>query len=240
VAGFKPTRGLLPLEGVLPFAPSLDTAGLFTQTADDMQRLWSLRGFPAVAPGSRSLAVPAQIPAVDLAMEEAFHAALDGLRKHGWTVETIAMPARFPDLLLAPVAQATAASAGPRAQRWREHGSRIGAKLAQLVEEGLAIPSEKYAAALALIAALKQEMGDVFRTHLVIATPAAPGPAPEGLSSTGDPRLNTPWTALGVPAISLPMPVGDGLPLGLQLVAAAGADSALLALAAEVETSLLQ
>src|SRR4029077_17456903 len=33
-AGFKPTFGLLSLEGVLPFAPSLDTAGLFTQDAD--------------------------------------------------------------------------------------------------------------------------------------------------------------------------------------------------------------
>ena len=85
-------------------------------------------------------------------------------------------------------------------------------------------------------------MADVFRTHSVVATPAAPGPAPEGLASTGDPRLNTPWTALGVPAISVPMPAGGGLPLGLQLVAAAGADSAdsaLLAIAAEVETSLL-
>jgi len=37
VIGFKPTHGTLPLGGVLPFAPSLDTAGLFTQTADDMR-----------------------------------------------------------------------------------------------------------------------------------------------------------------------------------------------------------
>src|SRR4029077_6490379 len=97
------------------------------------------------------------------------------------------------------------------------------------VEEGLGIPAEKHSAALALIAALKREMSNLFRSHAVLATPAAPGPAPEGLSSTGDPRLNSPWTALGVPAISVPMPVGDGLPLGLQLVAAAGADGALLA-----------
>jgi Asp-tRNA(Asn)/Glu-tRNA(Gln) amidotransferase A subunit family amidase len=124
--------------------------------------------------------------------------------------------------------------------RWREHGSGIGAKLAQLVEEGLAIPCVKYAAALALIAALKQEMSDLFRSHPVLATPAAPGAAPKGLESTGDPRLNSPWTALGVPAISVPLPVDDGIPLGLQLAAAEGADSALLAIAAKVEASLLQ
>jgi Asp-tRNA(Asn)/Glu-tRNA(Gln) amidotransferase A subunit family amidase len=50
--------------------------------------------------------------------------------------------------------------------------------------------------------------------------------------------MNLPWTALGIPAISLPMPV-LGLPLGLQLVSESGTDGALLALAAEVE-SLLQ
>jgi Asp-tRNA(Asn)/Glu-tRNA(Gln) amidotransferase A subunit family amidase len=50
--------------------------------------------------------------------------------------------------------------------------------------------------------------------------------------------MNSPWTALGVPAISIPMPV-LGLPLGIQFVSESGSDAALLALAAEVE-SLLQ
>ncbi len=240
VAGFKPTRDLLSLQGILPFAPSLDTAGLFTQTADDMQMLWSLMGFHAAAPKSRSLAVPAGIPAVDPVMEKAFHVALDRLSSQGWTVNAIEMPARFAELLPAARLINNYEGARTHAQHWREHGSRIGAKLAQLVEEGLAIPAEKHAAALALIAVLKQEMNDLFRAHAVVATPAAPGPAPEGLASTGDPRLNTPWTALGVPAISVPLPVGDAPPLGIQLAAAAGADSALLAIAAEVETSLLQ
>jgi Asp-tRNA(Asn)/Glu-tRNA(Gln) amidotransferase A subunit family amidase len=238
VVGFKPTRGLLPLGGVLPFAPSLDTAGLFTQTVDDMQLLWRGMGFQA-ALGSLVLAVPAQIPSVDPAMEKAFSAALDRLRRDGWTVNTIELPARFPELLPAARLVNNYEGAHTHEHHWREYGAGIGARLAQLVEEGLGISSEKHAAALALIAALKQEMGDLFRSHPVLATPAAPGPAPEGLASTGDPRLNTPWTALGVPAICVPVPV-DGPPLGLQLVAAAGADSALLAVAAELEASLLQ
>ncbi len=239
VAGFKPTRGLLPLEGVLPFAPSLDTAGLFTQTADDMQRLWRLMGFQGAAAG-HSITVPSQIPAVDPVMEHAFYSALDSLRSNGWAVDTIDTPAQFPELLPAVRLVNNYEGARTHEKRWLEHGAAIGAKLAQLVEEGMGIHYEKYAAALTLIAALKQEMSDLFRSHSVLATPAAPGPAPDGLASTGDPRLNSPWTALGVAAISVPMPVREGLPLGLQLVAAAGADSALLAVAAEVEASLLQ
>jgi hypothetical protein len=40
--------------------------------------------------------------------------------------------------------------------------------------------------------------------------------------------MNSPWTALGTPAISIPLPVGSGLPLGLQLTADHGQDARLL------------
>ena len=81
-------------------------------------------------------------------------------------------------------------------------------------------------------------MSKLFRQHPFLVTPAAPGAAPKGLEFTGDPVMNIPWTALGTPAISIPIPVSSGLPLGLQLAADRGADSALLALALDIETSL--
>jgi amidase len=62
-------------------------------------------------------------------------------------------------------------------------------------------------------------MAEIFKATPVILTPAATGPAPLGLSNTGDPRMNAPWTALGTPALSIPMPIASGLPLGLQLTA---------------------
>jgi len=46
--------------------------------------------------------------------------------------------------------------------------------------------------------------------------------------------MNAPWSALGTPAISIPMPVTDGLPLGLQLTAAPGEDARLLQTAVQV------
>jgi Asp-tRNA(Asn)/Glu-tRNA(Gln) amidotransferase A subunit family amidase len=70
-------------------------------------------------------------------------------------------------------------------------------------------------------------------------TPSALGPAPKGLASTGDPRANAPFTALGVPAISLPFARSSaGLPLGLQLAAAAGRERLLLDAAVACEQSL--
>src|SRR5260370_13935361 len=57
---------------------------------------------------------------------------------------------------------------------------------------------------------------------------SATGPAPIGLTSTRDSRMNSPWTALGTPAISVPIPIPAGLPLGLQLTAAHGQDARVL------------
>jgi amidase len=49
------------------------------------------------------------------------------------------------------------------------------------------------------------------------------------ITSTGDAVMNRIWTALHVPAITVPFwHSADGLPLGLQLVGALGADRALV------------
>jgi amidase len=55
----------------------------------------------------------------------------------------------------------------------------------------------------------------------VLITPAAPGEAPAGLASTGSAIFNAIWSVLGTPAVTLPLFRGpQGLPVGLQVVAA--------------------
>ena len=49
-------------------------------------------------------------------------------------------------------------------------------------------------------------------------TLAAPGSAPEGLNSTGNPEFGVPSSLLGVPSLSLPLFEGDAMPLGLQVI----------------------
>ena len=51
-----------------------------------------------------------------------------------------------------------------------------------------------------------------------------------GLESTGDPIHNAAWTALGVPAISIPLAV-EGPPVGLQITSRWGAEELLLGVA---------
>ena len=62
-----------------------------------------------------------------------------------------------------------------------------------------------------------------------ILTPAAPGEAPRGLASTGNPVFCTIWTYLGMPAVTLPLLRSEaGMPIGVQLVGRRGNDARLL------------
>src|SRR5439155_3479765 len=69
-------------------------------------------------------------------------------------------------------------------------------------------------------------------------TLAAPGAAPMGLGSTGNPVFNVPPSMLGIPAVSLPLLSIDDLPLGLQIVGFVGEDAQLFAVATAIRDLL--
>ena len=227
IAGFKPTYGLLPLGGVMPFAPSLDTAGLFAETAADMRLLWQLMGRWQNAEANTAIGVPRR-----------FDDTMALLRGRGLRADPIDLPFDLDQLTAA--SRLINCYEGARTLRsvWEQHGEAMGAKLAALIRQGLATPAAEYEAACDTVRRAKQLISETFARTPILATPAAPGPPPLGLDSTGDPKMNAPWTALGVPAISVPIPVGDQPPLGLQLLAAAGQDSSLLEIAVLVADAL--
>ena len=71
-------------------------------------------------------------------------------------------------------------------------------------------------------------------------TPAATGPAPYGLKSTGNSVMSLPWSYAGVPALALPAGrAANSLPLGVQCAARPGADERLLGWAPDVESVLV-
>ena len=63
---------------------------------------------------------------------------------------------------------------------------------------------------------------------------AAPGAAPLGLQSTGDPSCTVHVSLLGIPAISLPVLQDEGLPLGLQVTGFLHGDAAVFAASAAI------
>ncbi|HWW87901.1 MAG TPA: amidase [Vicinamibacterales bacterium] len=234
VTGFKASYGILEMEGVLPFAKSLDTLGFFTNTPADMWLLWQALGYRArPAADDIALGAPDALPDIDRVMVTAFQHALATLRAAGLTIRTLNIAQML--ARLADAANTVMFFEGARFHeaRYRQYGDRLD-HLGEMVRDGLAISDSRYEDARQYIADCREEMKEIYKGTPVILVPAATGPAPFGLASTGDSLMNRPWTALGTPAISIPLPTGEGLPLGLQLTADHNQDAPLLDTAARI------
>jgi Asp-tRNA(Asn)/Glu-tRNA(Gln) amidotransferase A subunit family amidase len=116
------------------------------------------------------------------------------------------------------------------AREWEKGRDRLSPSLYSQLERGRAVSAFEYQQALASVPALVESLAELFYMRYdAILTPAAPGTAPKGLESTGDPSFCTIWTLCGMPALNLPLMRGtNGLPLGVQLVGAREGDARLL------------
>jgi Asp-tRNA(Asn)/Glu-tRNA(Gln) amidotransferase A subunit family amidase len=82
-------------------------------------------------------------------------------------------------------------------------------------------------------------MNQVFRRVDCLVAPAAPGPAPRDLTTTGDASFNAPSSFSGLPAITIPSGLNaEGLPLAIQFMGPAFAEDRLLAAARWCEATL--
>ena len=237
VTGFKTSYGLLPMDGVFPFARSFDTLGFFTHTAADMLAFWDAIGQSTGRTEDIPLAAVDPLPDVEPAMAAAFMDALARLRGAGVAIRSVDIAPMLVKLRVADRTVVFYEGARFHQERYKQYGDRM-ADMGRLVRDGLQIPVGRYDEAMKYIAGCRTVIAELFRKTPVILTPAAPGPAPRGLTSTGDSRLNSPWTALGTPAMTIPMPVGSALPLGLQLTANHGQDARVIRTAVKLERFL--
>ena len=121
----------------------------------------------------------------------------------------------------------------------RTRSEELQHRLRAALAEGSRVSDAELAEALAVRDELARALDDFLLDFDAIITPPAPGEAPAGLHTTGDPSFCTIWTLTQVPALSIPTGFGpSGLPLGLQITAARGRDSVALAIAAWCEARL--
>ncbi len=248
VFGFKPTHGLVPRRGILKQSRALDQVGVFARAVEDLALVTEqIVGFDEEDPDTRPRAQP---PLTRVALEQPPLPPRLAFVKTPWwdnaASDTRAAFAELVEHLGDRVEEFTLPDSAREAWEWhraiaeadvafsfeREYDigrQRLSPLLAAQIERGRQVSALAYQRALARIAVLNQGFDGVFGAFDAILTPAATGTAPEGLASTGDPVFCTLWTLCGMPAISLPLMQGEnGLPLGVQLVAARGGDARLL------------
>lgn len=249
VVGFKPTKDAIPFAGVHLFSETLDQLGTFTRSVADAARLAS-----ALADAGRIAAAPAEwarpprlayldgfpwTREVDCDADDMLDAAATTLRQHGAQVGAVGIPAPWREAQLVHrtiMLYEAATHLGALQRRERE---RLSPKLNAALDEGRMIARADYETALLEREAAIAFFAEWLAEYDAVIAPAAPGPAPAGLGSTGDPSCCTLWSLTGFPALTLPIGrAPNGLPLGMQLAAPAGADDRLLAVAAWCEARL--
>ena len=247
VTGFRPTRGRIPVDGVIPFAPSLDVVGCFAvgpaglvQAAAVLCDDWR----PAPEAGQPVLGVPAgrYLERASADAQAALGRQVAALSAAGYDVRDVPALADMDDLERQLVVISRYEAAQVHARWFAAYADRYQAGTADLIRQGQAIADADYARALAEAAELPGRLAAVAAEAGIDAwlTPAATGPAPLGLGSTGDPVMSIPWSLAGLPAVALPAGTVAGLPVGVQVVGAAGADEMLLRWAADLEPVLAE
>jgi amidase len=240
VVGFKPTYGLLSLAGIKAQAASLDTLGLLARAVEDLPLLSSAllgvpRAFdagPRAAPPRLGFCRSPHWPKAQASTLRVMDEATELFASAGARIEEVALSERFDRALEAQWTILSFEFARVLTAERTRHRDRLSERLRVLLDAGMAVPVADYRAALAVLAGCRAEVAPVFERVDALLTPAAAGEAPEGLTSPSDLLFQRLWTALHLPAVTLPGFRGEtGLPVGIQLVGRHGGDGALLAVA---------
>jgi Asp-tRNA(Asn)/Glu-tRNA(Gln) amidotransferase A subunit family amidase len=246
VAAMKPSYRLLPVQGVKPFAPLLDTLGLFGARVVDV-------AFGLAAISGRDLRVDGgdfgtprfgitRLPfagEADRESEAALAHAMTALGKAGIPAVEVVLPAAFAEAHHAHKAINDFEGATSLSWEYAHRRDHLSPILLQAIEAGRAISIAEFDRARSLANRARKASHALFDDVDVLLTFSAPGLAP-GRESTGDARYNKLVTLLGLPAVNVPAWRDDAtnLPVGVQVFGAFGDDQRVLAAAAMLEDAL--
>ena len=240
VIGYKASYGNFDLQGVCGLAPSLDTLGFITRDLRDIPLMRSVlcgdtASLVRIDDSSKIRIGFVRTPHWAMAEESTQHLLEDtarNLSQSGAQLSELQLPPAFSDLANLHNSIMSFEVARARSYEFTQHRELLSEQFSALVENGFGLSYQEYLKAKTRIAEVSQLLKQLFDQYDVFLVPSAPGEAPYGLRTTGDPIFNRMWTVLGVPSITLPAGNGDhGLPLGVQIVGAFNNDNQLVSIA---------
>ena len=246
VIGYKASHGAFGLSGIRPLAQSFDSLGILSRSLGNIRAIRQVLTGHAVKPEPAAMRPPRlgfcrtphwQEMEADARM--AVERAVDALRESGAEIVEIASPEFYKSVLddhalimAYEVAQNYAFESG-------KYADQLSAPFQALCKRGLAVSHDDYRAAQDRLNLAKLGFCQQISGFDAWISPSALGEAPLATEGTGSPVMSLFWTALGMPCLALPCGFGQNKrPLGIQLIAAPGADDTLLAATEWVERNL--
>lgn len=247
--GLRSTHGEVSRDGLLPLAPSFDTAGWLTRTPDLLARAarvsFDSRADEPTGSG-RYIVCPALLEVAHPSVSEAFTATLDAWIRHD------ALPA--PDHVELPDARQAfeAFRVAQGAEVWREHGpwitkhpDSLGTDIAARFAWAATITSSQEAEARTVLKQVRAQIDDVLEESILLL-PATPTAAPLRRADAAEmDAMRSATVALtclasitGRPALSAPLLEADGAPVGLSLIGPRGSDLDVVARGAALAAAL--
>ena len=249
VVGFKPTFQSVSREGLIPFSPSSDTVGWMSRSVDDAALLWEVLGESninserkagrksdyhsspkeSVGPICIGMIGDFFLEESDYETQVCFRRILEKFVAAGATVVETFLPKSFENLAQDVKTITEVEGAAFHREMFQADPSSYGPLLATTIENGLSTKKAQYQDALGRQTNFSNDMENLAKSVDFLITPTTPSPAPPDVSNTGNGMFQAPWSASGLPSISLPSGLSkNGLPLGVQLIGRTFGDKHLL------------
>jgi amidase len=237
VCGLKTTWGRVPVAGVRPLAPSLDTVGpLAADVAGLIAGMQLLEPGFAVAPDAGSPRVGrlriSAAPDVDDAVTAALNAA-------SWDVSEVD-PAEWQAATRQTLDLLVAEAYRSNQDIFDRHADQLTPDVARRLDAGRQVSAAAVAAATEAQARWRGQLAALFDRFDLLVSPTLliPPPPLDRAHDLLEGRCTLPVNFAGVPALALPIPARGAWPASLQLISPAGTEERLLAAGAAIEAAV--
>ena len=256
--GVKPTRGVIARTGVLQTSETLDHLGVFARTLTDAALLCDVLGhFDPRDPASFGRPRPGQLAGAEAdvpvepdivwfdfefnnLLDDDARAGLDAvIEALGPRVTRLPVSATLADLITVHITIHEYEFCQHLGPVISEHADALSETLTPIIARGKEITKDQYEDAMAVKASADAFFAKHFLDFDAVLSPAATGEAPRLADGTGDPVFCRIASLCGLPALTMPLLVGENeLPIGVQLYGAVEEDDRLLRTANWMQTAL--
>lgn len=255
VIGYKPTYGAIPLGGALPLSWTCDHAGPLARSVDDCALLFEVMAQRRVAHGAVARRPRLHVPMTWLRgrlapeVRARFELALAQLRAKGAEIGEVDVP-QLADAWRAYTSIVRAEAAWVHRAALDAGDTGFSSLVRPALDAARRMPAVEYVDAMqargAISRALDAALADCDAWIAPTSTVLPPLRGQHEVQVEGGPTTvreavlgqTLPFSLCGVPALSIPLGLVDGLPVGLQIIARRDADASLLALAAWLQRSV--